>query len=969
MARLEDTAAPSPTDEQLPAPAPRRHGPVRRALAWLLPVVLAAGLTGVALRIARPSEGDALDRYNPRGPGTTWVYDTRTNGEDTGRATVQVVETAIMLDGGSAQVISSSYENFTGLGPLATTRYEGTRGNRVLTFGNRIRAEYTEYDPPVPGLELPIRQGHRWTWRGAFGEREQRATFVLQGMEDVEAAGRTWSDCAHYVANFEFLDDGSSERDDSWICPGVGAVRSRAVFGDTTWEMELVGFRSARMSIGIDAVPVAASTDGSGGPGLDSGRTNFVPDGTLDLARLAWTETRTAIVLNAPVGDEDTFVFAEEDGLVTATDTTDGRVLWRVQVRGPVVGGLAMAGPIVLVPAGDKSLFALDAVTGGARWTLSLDDLASAVPTVAGDVAVVATEDRAVHGVRLSDGEPVWSVDTDAVVRAAPAVAGDVVVVGDADGGLTALRPTDGTVAWQVGLEGPLLAGPVVRDGVVYATDDENTVVALDAATGEERWNRILDSAVDLGPVVTEDTVVVVAAAVDRLVALDAADGTDAWRVPFDDRLDVPPVAVGDELLAISETGRVSLFDVTDGAPRGTRQLQSPDGTPVEVDGAPMALVGGNLVLHTEQNNPWPFTRFLAFPLDAEADAGGVRFAGAFRVIGGLTAPHGPPGFDGDDLVVPMQDGTVVEVPGTGGSRVVYRTENTLGGFAVPARDVVLIQEGTELVAVGRDDGDARWRFEVGSLASRTPPVVIGDTVAAPVAAQGLAGLDLETGDRRWFLEMPNAFGLSSSPLALDGGDVIHAAGRLSRVDGRTGEERWTVPGVISLGKPAISDGVVVVQGFEGQTGVVMGVDAADGRVLWTNPLPAVPLFLGPAAANGIAAVPDNDGFVYVLDLRTGEQLWTTKTRSGVSSSPVIVDGRVAVVEQGRSEDAAQRDYRLSVHDGETGRLLASFEVPGGSFGGSTGSFTSHEDQLVAPALTASEGGAAIMVVRMREGT
>ena len=73
-----------------------------------------------------------------------------------------------------------------------------------------------------------------------------------------------------------------------------------------------------------------------------------------------------------------------------------------------MVAAPVLAAGVVLVADGNRRLWALSAVTGGALWVRTFDDVVSASPTVADTVAAVATDDGRVTVLDLADGSTVW---------------------------------------------------------------------------------------------------------------------------------------------------------------------------------------------------------------------------------------------------------------------------------------------------------------------------------------------------------------------------------------------------------------------------------------------------------------------------------------------------------------------------------------------------------------------------------
>lgn len=192
---------------------------------------------------------------------------------------------------------------------------------------------------------------------------------------------------------------------------------------------------------------------------------------------------------------------------------------WRADVDGAATP--LLVGDVVVVvagsaDAGDRRLVGLDAVTGGARWTVPLgaDPVPTAVscqstgPLVTCIASPVPSPDSR-DLPQVPDGDvaagALWAVDpTDGAVRAHYKVAGWVMstaaaasdlVVAAYDGGELSIRrmePLTGRQVWvterfaTVGSSVDDRVRLVVASGLVMATGDDSTLL-LDAATGQRR--------------------------------------------------------------------------------------------------------------------------------------------------------------------------------------------------------------------------------------------------------------------------------------------------------------------------------------------------------------------------------------------------------------------------------------------------------------------------------------------------
>jgi outer membrane protein assembly factor BamB len=211
-------------------------------------------------------------------------------------------------------------------------------------------------------------------------------------------------------------------------------------------------------------------------------------------------------LVNAP-GLPRLLVLAEGDRSVTAVDLVSGEVRWRFSSRRPTQHRLRRAGKLLLVAGGDSALVALDVVTGDVVWRLR-DRL-----PFSGDLCVDKDSAYALAGgpigparlfhVDLWSGALRWAQDLDdrPVPGQAPLVANGRVMVPVRDRrgvGVLAFASDSGEPSWQhePGLASPTTAWLTVDDTLV-ANSASGALLAIEAETGWLRYNHVFSRHVD----------------------------------------------------------------------------------------------------------------------------------------------------------------------------------------------------------------------------------------------------------------------------------------------------------------------------------------------------------------------------------------------------------------------------------------------------------------------------------------
>jgi len=139
-------------------------------------------------------------------------------------------------------------------------------------------------------------------------------------------------------------------------------------------------------------------------------------------------------------------------------------------------------------------VLSLDAATGQERWFFPTGGSVAASPAVAGPNLIAPAKDGTVYSLNRSTGALAWEASVDAGISS-PAVFGDTVFVGGGSfgrpGRVVALNLVNGYLKWSFTPNGPVQSSITYAGGrVVFATNEDNgTVYALNAETGVPVWS------------------------------------------------------------------------------------------------------------------------------------------------------------------------------------------------------------------------------------------------------------------------------------------------------------------------------------------------------------------------------------------------------------------------------------------------------------------------------------------------
>ncbi|WP_229843182.1 outer membrane protein assembly factor BamB [Halomonas urumqiensis] len=305
------------------------------------------------------------------------------------------------------------------------------------------------------------------------------------------------------------------------------------------------------------------------------------------------------------------------------------------------------------------------------------------------------------------------------------------------------------------------------------------------------------------------------------------------------------------------------------------------------------------------------------------------------------------PSRDGDNLFAADANGRLYAMDADDGE-VQWETELEVpisSGLTAVAGDIYLGTRNGEVLAVDQRDGSIRWRARVPSevLAAPQPnqQLLVIQSVDGSVTA-----LDRNTGQERW------VYGTNRPSLTLRGTgtptviDPVTFAGfsngRLVTLDNRNGQPVWERRVAVSQGRSDIErlvdlagqpvltpDGRLFVTSFNGrlaafeatrgeplwakehssyltpllvgdllftvtEAGHVLALNADNGDEVWRNEALGGRSLTAPAFAGGNIVFGDFEGYLHLLDARSGEIVGRTRVdKSGISVRPVTDGARI----------------------------------------------------------------------------
>jgi len=202
-------------------------------------------------------------------------------------------------------------------------------------------------------------------------------------------------------------------------------------------------------------------------------------------------------------------------------------------------------------------------------------------------------------------------------------------------------------------------------------------------------------------------------------------------------------------------------------------------------------------------------------------------------------------------------------------------------------------------------DGNLQWLRGLthdfpnasNSLGMSSSPIVIGDTLIVQVendAESFATGLDTTTGKARWKKVRPKKANWTSPTLWQNGDSealaLLQSSAGIEAVDPRTGETQWKFgDGASTIPSSVVTPDSLLIPS-NGLTAVRLGekVDDAEGspEVLW-NDRKLGPGTSSPIVVNGKVFVVNRAGVLQAADVNTGSLLWRLRLKGPFSATPV----------------------------------------------------------------------------------
>ena len=204
----------------------------------------------------------------------------------------------------------------------------------------------------------------------------------------------------------------------------------------------------------------------------------------------------------------------EHTGIYPSTTSPAlNQVVWKFRMPRKILSTPLVHGETVYVGSADKSLYAIDRVSGTLKWKFETGGPVNSSPAILDGVVFFGSVDGIFYAVDATSGKQKWKFATKGERRfTAPGIHGAI--------------PRTEMMADPFDV---FLSSPAIANGMVFFGSGDHNVYALDAASGVLRWSFTTGNVVHASPAVSNGVVYI--GSWDRnMYALNASNGKEIWR-------------------------------------------------------------------------------------------------------------------------------------------------------------------------------------------------------------------------------------------------------------------------------------------------------------------------------------------------------------------------------------------------------------------------------------------------------
>jgi outer membrane protein assembly factor BamB len=254
------------------------------------------------------------------------------------------------------------------------------------------------------------------------------------------------------------------------------------------------------------------------------------------------TETDDYLKLTPSIVGQTIYATGSE-GRVSAINKTDGRFIWQINLKMPLMTGPGVGDGLVVIGSRYGEVIALNQSNGQILWKQKVLGELLAKPAIGNGTVIVKTIGGHVTALSSHSGEKRWSFNQAEPAltlygSSTPLIKDNQVIIGFANGNLAKLSLSNGQLFWLQPIAKPeglfaiqrmidIDADPILFEHQIFAATFQGQIASLNWFTGQPLWSRNISSYT--GMAADQNTIYVTDAKSD-VWAFDTHSGAVNWK-------------------------------------------------------------------------------------------------------------------------------------------------------------------------------------------------------------------------------------------------------------------------------------------------------------------------------------------------------------------------------------------------------------------------------------------------------
>lgn len=232
-------------------------------------------------------------------------------------------------------------------------------------------------------------------------------------------------------------------------------------------------------------------------PGTDTSysRPQFDVNANYPGVKARWTFSSEANVISTPAMARGKVIFGNQEGVVKAVSSKNGKEEWAFVTGGPIFSSPAASGRSVVFGSADGHVYCLNSSNGKVLWKYKTKAAVLGSPLIHQGKVYIGGSDGHFRSFDIKTGKQLWHFEgLQGPVVSTPVIHGDMIIFGAWDTNLYAVDRNSGNLIWKwnngspVRNYSPASCTPVIHDGVIYIVAPDRYITAIDATNGKTLW-------------------------------------------------------------------------------------------------------------------------------------------------------------------------------------------------------------------------------------------------------------------------------------------------------------------------------------------------------------------------------------------------------------------------------------------------------------------------------------------------